>query len=111
VRPLDGGNPVGIGGVACASIASRNTTSPFSITMSRAELSAGSRHTTLESNNRVNQIARRRASAARNLIDAYRHIHGYGREGFSWFLKRGQVRTGRRFDHRLLLSRLDAQSL
>jgi exonuclease III len=35
----------------------------------------------------------------RNLIDAYRHLHGYGREEFSWFLRRGQGRTGRRFDH------------
>ncbi len=35
-----------------------------------------------------------------DLIDAYRHLHGYGREEFSWFVKRGgQDRTGRRFDH------------
>jgi hypothetical protein len=43
-----------------------NTSSPLSITMSRAQLSPGSRHTARELNNRVNQIARRRASAARN---------------------------------------------
>ena len=33
------------------------------------------------------------------LIDAYRHLHGYGRQEFSWFLKRKQLRIGRRFDH------------
>ena len=36
---------------------------------------------------------------SQQLIDAYRHVHGYGRQEFSWFLKRGQKRTGRRFDH------------
>jgi hypothetical protein len=57
VRPLGGGNPA-------ESLASRvrftaplNTTSLFSITMRRAQLSSGSRHTTLESNNRVNHSA------------------------------------------------------
>jgi exonuclease III len=35
----------------------------------------------------------------RQLIDAFRHWHGYEREEFSWFLKRGTLRTGRRFDH------------
>ena len=33
------------------------------------------------------------------LIDAYRHLHGYGRQDFSWFLKRKELRIGRRFDH------------
>ena len=33
------------------------------------------------------------------LIDAYRHLHGYGRQEFSWFLKRKELRIGRRFDH------------
>jgi exonuclease III len=35
----------------------------------------------------------------RNLIDAFRQLHGYGREEFSWFVRRGTNRTGRRFDH------------
>ena len=64
MRPLDGGNPV-------ESVASRVRPLPRSApprpsrSPCRAQPSAGSRHTTLESNNRVNQIARRRASAAR----------------------------------------------
>ena len=33
------------------------------------------------------------------LVDAYRNLHGYGREDFSWFLKRKTLRVGRRFDH------------
>ena len=33
------------------------------------------------------------------LIDAYRHVHGYARQEFSWFVKRGERRIGRRFDH------------
>ena len=33
------------------------------------------------------------------LIDAYRHLHGYGRQEFSWFLKRKKLLVGRRFDH------------
>jgi exodeoxyribonuclease III len=33
------------------------------------------------------------------LIDAYRHLHGYGRQEFSWFLTRKELRVGRRFDH------------
>ena len=33
------------------------------------------------------------------LIDAYRHLHGYSRQEFSWFLKRKQLQIGRRFDH------------
>jgi exonuclease III len=37
--------------------------------------------------------------APRVLIDAYRHLHGYGQEDFSWYLKRGAVRVGRRFHH------------
>jgi exonuclease III len=37
--------------------------------------------------------------AGRELIDAYRFLHGYGREEFSWYLKRGPLRSGRRFDH------------
>jgi exonuclease III len=37
--------------------------------------------------------------AQRALVDAYRTLHGYGRQEFSWFLKRGQLRVGRRFDH------------
>ena len=37
--------------------------------------------------------------AQRVWIDAYRHLHGYEREDFSWFLKRGPRRIGRRFDH------------
>ena len=37
--------------------------------------------------------------ARRPLIDAYRHLHGYGREEFSWFVKRKARRIGRRFDH------------
>src|SRR5436190_14073000 len=57
--------PGGIGGGALASTAALNGISPCSITMSRAQPSSGSRHTTLESASRVNQIARRRASAAR----------------------------------------------
>ena len=35
----------------------------------------------------------------RELLDAYRTLHGYGREDFSWYLKRGDTRVGRRFDH------------
>jgi exonuclease III len=35
----------------------------------------------------------------RHLLDAYRHLHGYGRQEFSWFVKRGERRIGRRFDH------------
>ena len=37
--------------------------------------------------------------AQRQLIDAYRHLHGYGRQEFSWFVKRKERRIGRRFDH------------
>jgi exonuclease III len=37
--------------------------------------------------------------APRVFIDAYRHLHGYDREDFSWYLKRGPLRVGRRFDH------------
>jgi exonuclease III len=33
------------------------------------------------------------------LIDAYRHLHGYSRQEFSWFRKRNQLWIGRRFDH------------
>ena len=33
------------------------------------------------------------------LIDAYRQLHGYARQEFSWFVKRGERRIGRRFDH------------
>jgi exonuclease III len=35
----------------------------------------------------------------RKLVDAYRAVHGYGRQEFSWFLKRRELRVGRRFDH------------
>ena len=35
----------------------------------------------------------------RALVDAYRTLHGYERQEFSWFLKRGEKRIGRRFDH------------
>jgi exonuclease III len=35
----------------------------------------------------------------RVLVDAYRALHGYGRQEFSWFLKRRALRIGRRFDH------------
>jgi exonuclease III len=35
----------------------------------------------------------------RVFVDAYRYLHGYGREDFSWYLKRGPLRIGRRFDH------------
>jgi exonuclease III len=37
--------------------------------------------------------------AQRALVDAYRTLHGYGREDFSWFAKRRLLRVGRRFDH------------
>ena len=37
--------------------------------------------------------------AGQQLIDAYRHVHGYARQEFSWFVKRGERRIGRRFDH------------
>ena len=48
----------------------------------------------------------------RDLLDVYRHLHGYVREEFSWFLRRGGRRTGRRFDHvfcsrELVLNRCD----
>ena len=33
------------------------------------------------------------------LIDAYRYLYGYGRQEFSWFLKRKELMIGRRFDH------------
>jgi exonuclease III len=33
------------------------------------------------------------------LIDAYRHLHGAGRQECSWFLKRQALLVGRRFDH------------
>ena len=36
---------------------------------------------------------------AREMVDAFRHVHGYGRDEFSWFLTRKQLRIGRRFDH------------
>ena len=35
----------------------------------------------------------------RALVDAYRARHGYERQEFSWYLKRGERRVGRRFDH------------
>ena len=37
--------------------------------------------------------------AGQPLIDAYRQLHGYGRQDFSWFAKLGGRRIGRRFDH------------
>lgn len=37
--------------------------------------------------------------AGRDLVDAYRHLHGYGGQEFSWFVKRNNRRIGRRFDH------------
>jgi exonuclease III len=37
--------------------------------------------------------------ARRTLVDVYRRLHGYSREDFSWFLTRGSLRIGRRFDH------------
>jgi len=37
--------------------------------------------------------------AQRQLIDAYRGLHGYSRQEFSWFVKRKEKRIGRRFDH------------
>jgi exonuclease III len=37
--------------------------------------------------------------AEKILIDAYRQLHGYGREDFSWYLTRKARRKGRRFDH------------
>ena len=37
--------------------------------------------------------------AQRALVDVYRRLHGYSREDFSWFLTRGSLRVGRRFDH------------
>jgi len=37
--------------------------------------------------------------ASRLLVDAYRTLHGYAREDFSWYLKRGTRRIGLRFDH------------
>ena len=40
-----------------------------------------------------------RGGTGENMIDAFRHLHGYGREAFSWFVQRGQHRIGRRFDH------------
>ena len=58
--------PGGIGGVASASMFALTTTSPFSITINRAPAMPGSVQSTLESTRRVNQIARRRASAPRN---------------------------------------------
>ena len=36
---------------------------------------------------------------SQKLIDAYRSLHGYSRQEFSWFLGHGQTRIGRRFDH------------
>jgi exonuclease III len=36
---------------------------------------------------------------SRHLVDAYRHLHGYGRQESSWFVKRKERRIGRRFDH------------
>jgi exonuclease III len=33
------------------------------------------------------------------LIDAFRALHGYERQDFSWFVRRGELRIGRRFDH------------
>jgi exonuclease III len=47
-------------------------------------------------------LAERRVMEAgrqRQLVDAFRYLHGYEREEFSWFLKRGALGTGRRFDH------------
>jgi exonuclease III len=35
----------------------------------------------------------------RLLVDAFRYLHGYTREEFSWYLKRGPLLVGRRFDH------------
>jgi exonuclease III len=35
----------------------------------------------------------------RALVDSYRTLHGYERQEFSWFVRRGELRIGRRFDH------------
>ena len=37
--------------------------------------------------------------ASQRFIDAYRQLHGYAREEFSWFVNRRGRRVGRRFDH------------
>jgi exodeoxyribonuclease III len=37
--------------------------------------------------------------AAYNLRDVYRALHGYTPQEFSWYLRRGAYRVGRRFDH------------
>jgi exonuclease III len=34
-----------------------------------------------------------------DLVDVYRHLHGYGRDEASWILRRGASAVGRRFDH------------
>jgi exonuclease III len=34
-----------------------------------------------------------------DLIDAFRTLHGYGVQEYSWYLKRKGVQVGRRFDH------------
>ena len=34
-----------------------------------------------------------------DVVDAYRTLHGYRRQEFSWFLRRGATQVGRRFDH------------
>jgi exonuclease III len=35
----------------------------------------------------------------RLLIDAYRQLHGYSRQEYSWFVRHKERRIGRRFDH------------
>jgi exonuclease III len=60
----------------------------------RARLRGGDGHRWDEAERVVMQGGMRR-----DLIDVYRHLHGYGRREFSWFLKRGGDRIGRRFDH------------
>lgn len=66
MRPRNAGNRVESVAVRFRPAVVLTVISPFSITMSRARLSPGSRHATLDSANRVSQIARRRASAPRN---------------------------------------------
>jgi exonuclease III len=39
------------------------------------------------------------ALAEFDLPDLYRALHGYGVQDFSWYLRRGERRIGRRFDH------------
>ena len=50
--------------------------------------------------------------ATQHLVDAFRFLHGYGREEFSWFVTRKERFIGRRFDHvfcsrELLISRCE----